>query len=123
MSIVSLQTSSCTVIFDRRYIEQVTDERYQNFPVFKQCDVEFVPILLGGLFKTCGNSAPITIKSTVHEQIHKNYPTNDPQDKDKWIGKERNRWANYLNIPMNKEGPPNFPPNTVPVRRIPAGTS
>lgn len=35
----------------------------QNSPVFKQCDVTYVPILLGGVMKACGNIAPIEIKS------------------------------------------------------------
>ena len=35
----------------------------QNSPSFKQCDIKYVPIFLGGLMKTCGNTAPIAIKS------------------------------------------------------------
>ncbi|KAF2098557.1 HCCA isomerase/glutathione S-transferase kappa [Rhizodiscina lignyota] len=72
----------------------------RNFPVFKQCDIEYIPILLGGLMKTCGNTAPLFIKN-----------------KDKWIGKERNRWATYLEIPINRQPVPGFPVSTVPVQR------
>lgn len=35
----------------------------QNSPAFKQCDVKFVPIFLGGLMNACGNTPPIAIKS------------------------------------------------------------
>jgi hypothetical protein len=35
----------------------------QNSPTFKQCDVTYVPIFLGGLMKATGNTPPIQIKS------------------------------------------------------------
>lgn len=35
----------------------------QNFPVFKQCEVTYVPIFLGGLFNLCGNTTPLSVKS------------------------------------------------------------
>lgn len=35
----------------------------QNSPTFAKVDVNYVPILLGGLMHACGNSPPITIKS------------------------------------------------------------
>ena len=35
----------------------------QNDPVFKNCEITYVPIFLGGVMKACGNTAPINIKS------------------------------------------------------------
>jgi 2-hydroxychromene-2-carboxylate isomerase len=35
----------------------------QNDPVFKKCEITYVPIFLGGVMKACGNTAPINIKS------------------------------------------------------------
>ena len=40
-----------------------------------------------------------------------------PADKDKWIQLERIRWAQVFNIPMKKQGPANFPPNTLQLMR------
>ncbi len=39
-------------------------------------------------------------------------------DKNKWIGKERLRWASLLNIPTTRTVPPNFPPVTLQVQRV-----
>lgn len=39
-------------------------------------------------------------------------------DKDKWIMKERVRWARYFNVPIVDETPPNFPPLTLSAMRI-----
>lgn len=52
----------------------------------------------------CGNTPPINIKN-----------------KDKWIGLERRRWAEVLNVPMAKDAPPNFPPLTLPIGRALCG--
>ncbi|KAI9744968.1 MAG: hypothetical protein M1818_001895 [Claussenomyces sp. TS43310] len=38
-------------------------------------------------------------------------------DKDKWIERERQRWAKAFNIPCKEEPPPNFPPNTLYIMR------
>ena len=35
----------------------------QNSKAFKQVEVQYVPILLGGLMKVCGNTPPLKIKS------------------------------------------------------------
>lgn len=35
----------------------------KNSPVFAKCNVNYVPIFLGGLMNTCGNTPPIKIKS------------------------------------------------------------
>lgn len=45
------------------YLQLQTDNNKQNSPAFKQCDVKFVPIFLGGLMNACGNTPPIAIKS------------------------------------------------------------
>ncbi|KAF1929652.1 HCCA isomerase/glutathione S-transferase kappa [Didymella exigua CBS 183.55] len=78
----------------------------KNSPAFKQCDIKYVPILLGGLMNTCGNTPPIAIKN-----------------KDKWINLERIRWAKYFNIPISKGSPPGFPINTLPIQRALASLS
>src|ERR1700761_2998800 len=38
-------------------------------------------------------------------------------DKDKWIDRERERWAEYLKVPLGKGTPPGFPVSTVAVQR------
>ncbi|KAH6612469.1 thioredoxin-like protein [Boeremia exigua] len=78
----------------------------KNSPAFKQCDIKYVPILLGGLMNTCGNTPPIAIKN-----------------KDKWINTERVRWAKYFNIPISANAPPGFPVNTLPIQRALASLS
>ncbi|PVH96517.1 HCCA isomerase/glutathione S-transferase kappa [Periconia macrospinosa] len=73
----------------------------ENSPVFKNCEINYVPVFLGGLMHACGNTPPVEIKN-----------------KDKWINKERLRWAKYFNVPVSKDSPPNFPPNTLPIQRV-----
>ncbi|KAF1998024.1 HCCA isomerase/glutathione S-transferase kappa [Amniculicola lignicola CBS 123094] len=72
----------------------------QNFPVFKQCEITYIPILLGGLMKQCGNTPPLQVKN-----------------KDKWIATERSRWSDLLHIPISKTTPPGFPINTIAIQR------
>ncbi|CAI6341751.1 unnamed protein product [Periconia digitata] len=72
----------------------------QNSPVFKGCEVTYIPIFLGGLMHACGNTPPVQVKN-----------------KDKWINAERLRWAKYFNVPVSTTSPPNFPINTLPVQR------
>ncbi|KAI0014812.1 HCCA isomerase/glutathione S-transferase kappa [Xylariomycetidae sp. FL0641] len=69
-------------------------------PVFRDVQVTYVPIFLGGLMKMCGNTAPMRIKN-----------------KDRWINRERVRWASIFGIPMAAAMPPDFPPNTVRLMR------
>ena len=45
-----------------------------------------------------------------------NTHTNQP-DKDKWIGRERLRWARAFGVPMAETTPANFPPNTLHTMR------
>ncbi|KAF1943457.1 HCCA isomerase/glutathione S-transferase kappa [Clathrospora elynae] len=72
----------------------------KNSPVFKGCEITHVPILLGGLMNSCGNTAPLNIKN-----------------KDKWINEERKRWSKHFNIPVSQAPPPGFPVNTLPIQR------
>lgn len=72
----------------------------QNFSIFKQCEVTFVPILLGGLMKACGNTPPLHIKN-----------------KDKWIDIERIRWSRLFNIPVSAQAPEGSPINTLLIQR------
>ncbi|EOD48020.1 putative 2-hydroxychromene-2-carboxylate isomerase protein [Neofusicoccum parvum UCRNP2] len=72
----------------------------ENFPVFKQCEISYVPVFLGGIMKACNNTAPIQIKN-----------------KDKWINTERLRWARAFSIPVLATSPPGFPPNTIAAQR------
>ncbi|KAF2474735.1 thioredoxin-like protein [Lindgomyces ingoldianus] len=73
----------------------------QNFPVFKQCEITYIPIFLGGLMKRCGNAPPLQVKN-----------------KDKWINTERKRWCKLLNVPISDEVPPGFPINTISIQRV-----
>ncbi|KAH3916106.1 glutathione S-transferase kappa [Parastagonospora nodorum] len=72
----------------------------KNSPVFKQCEITYVPIFLGGLMKACGNTPPLHIKN-----------------KDKWIDAERLRLCKYFNVPMSQNTPPGFPINTIAIQR------
>ncbi|KAJ4370544.1 hypothetical protein N0V83_005065 [Neocucurbitaria cava] len=78
----------------------------KNSPVFKQCEITYVPIFLGGLMHACGNKAPLSIKN-----------------KDKWINVERLRWAKYFNVPVSQNAPPGFPNNTIAIQRTLASLS
>ncbi|KAH8906514.1 HCCA isomerase/glutathione S-transferase kappa [Coniochaeta sp. PMI_546] len=74
----------------------------RNDPTFKKCEITYVPIFLGGLMKTCNNTAPILIKN-----------------KDTWINTERLRWARVFSVPICDKLPPNFPPLTLqPMRAL-----
>ncbi|KAK3397168.1 HCCA isomerase/glutathione S-transferase kappa [Sordaria brevicollis] len=89
------------------YLDTVSPFAYEayhilrNDPIFKNVDIKYVPIFLGGLMKQCSNTPPIKIKN-----------------KDKWINTERLRWARAFSIPIIDQMPPNFPPNTLPVQRV-----
>ncbi|KAK1761153.1 glutathione S-transferase kappa 1 [Echria macrotheca] len=88
------------------YVDVVSPFSYEAYyllrhdPVFKDCEVTYVPIFLGGLMNKCGNTAPIRIKN-----------------KDKWISQERTRWAKTFNIPISPTLPADFPANTLPIGR------
>lgn len=72
----------------------------KNSTTFKQCDVEYVPIFLGGLMKACNNRPPIEIKN-----------------KDRWIMIEKARWAKSFKIPMAEKAPEPFPQLTLLAQR------
>jgi len=88
------------------YLDVVSPFAYLAFhivrtsPVFKDCDVTYVPVFLGGIMRSTGNTPPIQIKN-----------------KGEWIGKERLRWARSFSIPMAEEMPPGFPRNTIQIQR------
>ncbi|EGS23602.1 uncharacterized protein CTHT_0002970 [Thermochaetoides thermophila DSM 1495] len=88
------------------YVDTVSPFAYQayyilrNDPIFKNVDITYIPIFLGGLMHKCGNTAPIKIKN-----------------KDKWINIERLRWSRLFSIPMLESLPPDFPAPTLPVMR------
>ncbi|KAL1302257.1 hypothetical protein AAFC00_002678 [Neodothiora populina] len=73
----------------------------KNARIFKDCDVSYVPIFLGGVMKACNNIPPIEIKN-----------------KGKWIGLDRLRWSRYCNIPMREQMPDGFPPLTLQIMRV-----
>ncbi|ETI26949.1 hypothetical protein G647_10048 [Cladophialophora carrionii CBS 160.54] len=89
------------------YIDIVSPFCYMGYyflrhsPIFKSIEVTYTPILLGGLHKTCGNIAPIEIRN-----------------KDKWIERERLRWARQFHIPMSDTQPNGFPKPTIQVQRF-----
>ncbi|EON65021.1 hypothetical protein W97_04256 [Coniosporium apollinis CBS 100218] len=71
-----------------------------NFPVFAQCEITYIPIFLGGVMKACGNTPPLRIKN-----------------KAEWVGRERDRWAKKFNIPIMEGVPEGFPVNTITPQR------
>ncbi|TVY15332.1 hypothetical protein LARI1_G005029, partial [Lachnellula arida] len=79
---------------------ELIDGMEQHDPAFSKCDVEYVPMFLGGVMKACGNTPPINIKN-----------------KDKWINTERVRWARFFGIPMTAHMPDGFPPLTLTIMR------
>lgn len=88
------------------YIDLVSPFAYLAFHlvrsslVFKNCDVTYVPVFLGGIMRATGNTPPIEIKN-----------------KGEWISRERFRWARRFDIPIADEIPPGFPNNTIQVQR------
>jgi len=89
------------------YVDVVSPFAYLAFhtlntsSVFKECDVTYSPVFLGGIIKATGNRPPIQIKN-----------------KGEWVRKERLRWAKSFNIPMAESIPPGFPANTIKVQRV-----
>ncbi|PYH47403.1 putative 2-hydroxychromene-2-carboxylate isomerase [Aspergillus saccharolyticus JOP 1030-1] len=88
------------------YIDTVSPFGYiafhvlRNSPIFSKCKITYIPIFLGGLMHSCGNTPPIEIKN-----------------KAQWINNERNRWATYFSVPIIPRTPPNFPPRTLHTQR------
>ncbi|KAB8294123.1 hypothetical protein EYC80_009571 [Monilinia laxa] len=73
---------------------------FRNDPTFSRCDIEYVPVFLGGIIKDVGGIPPINIKN-----------------KDKWINQERIRWASLFNIPILCTTPVGFPHSTLKIQR------
>ncbi|KAI4220826.1 MAG: hypothetical protein L6R36_007339 [Xanthoria steineri] len=73
----------------------------RHSPVFAKCEIEYVPVFLGGIMKACGNTPPIKIKN-----------------KGAYMNHERLRWARLFDVPMKETTPPGFPANTLPVQRV-----
>lgn len=64
--------------------------------------------------KACGNIAPIEIKSErQYPRQLKRWLTLPTTDKDKWIEKERQRWAKYFKLPISDTSPKPFPQPTI----------
>lgn len=72
----------------------------ETLPSFKDCERTYVPIFLGALLKMCDNRTPIAITN-----------------KSKWIDKERLRWRQLFDVPMQEELPENYPPLTITAQR------
>ncbi|KAI4754021.1 putative 2-hydroxychromene-2-carboxylate isomerase [Aureobasidium sp. EXF-3400] len=72
----------------------------QRSQAFKQVEITYIPIFLGGVMKACDNRPPIQITN-----------------KAGYIESDRKRWSKYANIPMSKEMPKGFPPFTLHVMR------
>lgn len=69
---------------------------------------------------TCGNTPPLAIKSKYMRHFNmeiRSYTAHAVADKDRWINLERERWAQYFNIPISKDTPPGFPISTLPMQR------
>ncbi|MCJ1431709.1 hypothetical protein MMC27_001064 [Xylographa pallens] len=109
----------------------------RNSPVFAPCEVTYVPALLGGIFKHCGNTAPIMVKSLPLRCFHSHssyparfvYPSPQPRssrpfsDKSTWINLERLRWARLFGVPMTEQVPPGWPQSSVAILRALAALS
>ncbi|KAI6794816.1 hypothetical protein KC327_g17000 [Hortaea werneckii] len=72
----------------------------KNSPIFKQCDVNYVPVFLGGLMNSANNRPPIEIKN-----------------KGPYIFHQRERWATRFSIPFAASSPEPFPQLTLQVQR------
>lgn len=68
--------------------------------MFKEVDITYKPIFLGGLMKACDNRTPIDIRN-----------------KGTWIGIERLRWSKLFSIPMTPDTPEGFPILTLQTQR------
>ncbi|KAI9718330.1 MAG: hypothetical protein M1828_006732 [Chrysothrix sp. TS-e1954] len=73
----------------------------RHSPVFRPCEITYVPVFLGGVMKSTGNRPPLEIKN-----------------KDKWIEIERKRWASLFSIPIAESAPDGFPVLTLTTQRV-----
>jgi 2-hydroxychromene-2-carboxylate isomerase len=94
----------------------------QRSAAFKQVEITYIPIFLGGVMKACDNRPPISITSMFPLPLSP-FPlqarklTRSKKDKAGYIESDRKRWSTYANIPMSKEMPKGFPPFTLHVMR------
>ncbi|KAF7891111.1 uncharacterized protein EAF02_001436 [Botrytis sinoallii] len=88
------------------YVDTVSPFAYEAYwifrhdPTFSRCNIEYIPVFLGGIMKDVGNNPPINIKN-----------------KDKWIDRDRLHWASVFNIPMSSKTPVGFPHMTLGIQR------
>jgi len=90
------------------YLDVISPFAYMAFhvlrssPAFAQCEIQYVPVFLGGIMQATGNKPPVTIKN-----------------KDTYTARERERWQKYFNVPMSATMPSPFPQLTiVPMRAL-----
>lgn len=79
--------------------------------MFNQCEVNFIPVFLGGIIVACGNTPPIKIKSNSgcpHSLTFISHLLSNT-DKGEYVDFERRRYARLFNVPMTVERPPGFP--------------
>ncbi|GAB7358250.1 hypothetical protein MBLNU230_g0401t1 [Neophaeotheca triangularis] len=72
----------------------------KNSPVFKDCDITYIPIFLGGVMQACGNTPPINIKN-----------------KAEYIELQRHRLSTKFRIPIASTSPQPFPQPTLNTQR------
>lgn len=88
------------------YVDIVSPFAYMAFyttrhsPIFKDVEITYKPIFLGGLMKACDNRTPIDIRN-----------------KGPWINIERLRWSTLFSIPMTPTLPTGFPILTLQTQR------
>lgn len=71
----------------------------QHSPTFKDIDITYIPVFLGGIMQATGNRPPLAVP-----------------EKAAWINRERIRWAAAFDIPIAESAPDGFPVLTVTVR-------
>ncbi|KAF2239365.1 HCCA isomerase/glutathione S-transferase kappa [Viridothelium virens] len=94
------------------YLDCVSPFAYMAFyltrhsPVFKNCDITYIPIFLGGLMKACNNTPPIEIKN-----------------KSSYLPVSLRRYSTLFSIPLHPSQPmpTNFPPLTLQLQRTLCG--
>lgn len=75
-------------------------------PVFSECQIEYVPVLLKDLFQRCQNPPLFAVKN-----------------KFSWINKERLYWSNRFDVPMSISIPEGFPASTVDLQTALTGVA
>lgn len=60
---IARQSKTISFFLGSVYASDQSDKYQKNSPTFARCDINYVPIFLGGLMHACNNRAPIQIKS------------------------------------------------------------